>query len=64
MKTRLQKTPFVRKGDEIFQPFEAAEHVGPAAAGLVSLSGLLMENIWLFVFQHTSSVLHFRPPSC
>lgn len=60
MKTGLQKAPFVLTGDEVFQPFKA---VGPAAAGLVSLSGWLMENCWLFVFQYTFRVLRFHPPS-
>lgn len=45
MKAWLQKTAFVFKRDEVFQPFGAVAHVGRAAAGLVSLSGLLMENI-------------------
>lgn len=45
MKTRLQKTPFVLRGEEAFQPFGAGAQAGPAAAGLLSLSALLMENI-------------------
>lgn len=47
-----------------FSLFKAVTCVGPAASGMVSLSGLVMENIWLFVSRYILSVLYFHLLSC
>lgn len=47
-----------------FVLFKAVTRVCPTVGGVVSLSGLVMENIWLVVSQHMLSALYFHLLSC